>query len=185
MFIGSDWNKWDLHVHTPDSIVHDYKFSDQEKKWDEYIDALEKLPENIKVLGINDYWFLDGYKKVLEYKESGRLKNIELILPVVEVRLKEFVGSASLNKINYHIVFSNKLTVYEIETYFLNRIDIKANLDGNYVVFGHLCPDNFEKLGKEIERTTPEEKRKGLPSYKEIGFNNSTFAHKKSLITYM
>lgn len=174
MFIGSDWNKWDLHVHTPDSIVHDYKFSDQEKKWDEYIDALEKLPENIKVLGINDYWFLDGYKKVLEYKESGRLENIELILPVVEFRLKEFVGSASLNKINYHIVFSDKLTVHEIETYFLNRIDIKANLDGSDVAFGHLCPDNFEKLGKEIERTTPEEKRKGLPSYKEIGFNNFT-----------
>lgn len=174
MSIGSNWNKWDLHVHTPDSIINDYKFVEQEKKWDEYIDALENLPEDIKVLGINDYWFLDGYKKVLEYKESGRLENIELILPVVEVRLKEFVGNVSLNKINYHIIFSDKLTVYEIETYFLNRIDIKANLDGSDVAFGHLCPDNFEKLGKEIERTTPAEKRKGLPSHKEIGFNNFT-----------
>lgn len=174
MSIGSNWNKWDLHVHTPDSIVNDYKFVELEKKWDEYIDALENLPEDIKVLGINDYWFLDGYKKVLEYKERGRLENIELILPVVEVRLKEFVGNVSLNKINYHIIFSDKLTVYEIETYFLNRIDIKANLDGSDVAFGHLCPDNFEKLGKEIERTTPAEKRKGLPSHKEIGFNNFT-----------
>ena len=45
------------------------EFVEQEKKWDEYIDALENLPEDIKVLGINDYWFLDGYKKVLEYKD--------------------------------------------------------------------------------------------------------------------
>lgn len=174
MNIGSNWNKWDLHVHTPDSIVHDYKFVEQENKWDEYIDALEKLPSDIKVLGINDYWFLDGYKKVLEYKNTGRLENIELILPVVEVRLKEFVGNKSLNKINYHILFSNELTVNEIETHFLNRIDIKTNLDGNEMAFGHLCGDNFEKLGKEIERTTPENKRKGLPSHKEIGFNNFT-----------
>lgn len=171
---GSNWNKWDLHVHTPDSIVHDYKFKDEEKKWDEYIDSLEKLPEDIKVLGINDYWFIDGYKKVLKYKENGRLENIELILPVVEVRLKEFVGNTSLNKINYHIVFSDKLTAKEIETYFLNRIDIKANLDGIEIPFGHLNNDSFVRLGKEIERTTPEDKRKGLPSHKEIGFNNFT-----------
>jgi DNA repair protein SbcC/Rad50 len=174
MFIGSDWNKWDLHVHTPDSIVHDYRFTDQEKKWDEYISELEKLPENIKVLGINDYWFINGYKKVLEYKENGRLENIELILPVIEVRLKEFVGSKQLNKINYHIIFSNKLTATEIETHFLNRIDIKANLSGTELAFGHLCPDNFEQLGKEIEKTTPEEKKQGLPSHKELGFNNFT-----------
>ena len=74
MSIGSNWNKWDLHVHTPDSIVNDYKFVELEKKWDEYIDALENLPEDIKVLGINDYWFLDGYKKVLEYRATCKLQ---------------------------------------------------------------------------------------------------------------
>ena len=79
---GSQWRKWDLHVHTPESIVHEYKCGQNEDIWDKYIDALENLPSDIKVLGINDYLFLDGYKKVKEYKEKGRLNNIDLILPV-------------------------------------------------------------------------------------------------------
>ena len=37
-------------------------------------------------MGINDYLFIDGYRKVLEYREQGRLQNIELVLPVVEFR---------------------------------------------------------------------------------------------------
>ena len=115
---GSEWRKWDLHVHTPASIVHDYKKDTYDDVWERYFNELENLPSDIKVLGINDYWFLDGYKKVKEYKESGRLSNIDLILPVIEFRLRDFVGNNQLNKINYHIIFSDKLTVEEIEEEF-------------------------------------------------------------------
>jgi len=73
---GSEWRKWDLHVHTPFSIIHDYKSKeDKEDIFEQYITELEKLDSNIKILGINDYWFIDGYKKVLEFKKQGRLKN--------------------------------------------------------------------------------------------------------------
>ena len=44
-------------------------WSDNEEDWNEYITALEQLPSDIKVLGINDYLFIDGYKKVKEYKK--------------------------------------------------------------------------------------------------------------------
>ena len=81
---GSEWRIWDLHVHTPSSLKHNYTCTKEENIWDKYIEALEQLPKDIKVLGINDYLFIDGYKKVLEYKNKGRLKNIDLILPVIE-----------------------------------------------------------------------------------------------------
>ncbi len=174
MSIGSTWNKWDLHVHTPESIVQDYKFINQEKKWDEYINALEKLPPEIKVLGINDYWFLDGYKKVLEYKQSGRLQNIDLLLPVIELRLREFSGNKDLSKINYHIVFSDELTANDIENYFLSRIDMVVNLDGQEQSFGSLTKNNLEELGKKFKESTPEEKQKDLPSNIKVGFNHLT-----------
>ena len=67
---GSGWWKWDLHVHTPDSLVHSYGGPEA---WNKFIDALSKLPTAFKVLGINDYIFLDGYKKVLSAKAEGRL----------------------------------------------------------------------------------------------------------------
>ena len=60
---GSEWNKWDLHVHTPCSIIQDYG-GDTEEVWEKYITDLENLPKEFKVLGINDYIFLDGYKKI-------------------------------------------------------------------------------------------------------------------------
>ena len=66
---GSEWRKWDLHVHTPESIVEHYIGSNPEEKWELFINDLESLPEEFKVIGINDYLFLDGYRKVLDYKK--------------------------------------------------------------------------------------------------------------------
>lgn len=54
---GSEWRIWDLHVHTPFSLEHNYKCNPGEDVWDKYIDALEHLPTDIKVLGINDYLY--------------------------------------------------------------------------------------------------------------------------------
>jgi hypothetical protein len=84
---GSEWRKWDLHIHTPSSPVQEYG-TDDSVTWDKFITDLESLSPDIKAIGINDYLFLDGYRKVLEYKRNGRLSNIDLILPVIEFRLK-------------------------------------------------------------------------------------------------
>ncbi len=88
---GSEWRKWDLHIHTPaSSIVQEYG-ADNDKTWEWFIHDLESLPDEFKVIGINDYFFIDGYKKVLEYKKEGRSGNIDLILPVIEFRIDKFV----------------------------------------------------------------------------------------------
>jgi hypothetical protein len=102
---GSEWRKWDLHIHTPLSIYQNYG---GESKWDEFIDALEHLPSDVKVIGINDYYFIDGYEKVMQYKKQGRLSNIEKIFSVLEFRIDTF-GSGNennLQKINLHIIFN-------------------------------------------------------------------------------
>lgn len=68
---GAEWRKWDLHVHTPNSLVHHFK-GDTDQQWEQFITDLESLPEEFKVIGINDYLFIDGYRKVLEYRKHGR-----------------------------------------------------------------------------------------------------------------
>lgn len=65
---GSEWIKCDLHVHTPYSIINHYVDNKQVETWEKFIVDLENLPEEFKIIGINDYLFIDGYVKVLEYK---------------------------------------------------------------------------------------------------------------------
>ena len=69
MSIGSEWNKWDLHIHTPLSIVQ-YYGNNTEQLWERYIKDIENLPPEFKVLGINDYLFLDGYERLKKEKEQ-------------------------------------------------------------------------------------------------------------------
>jgi len=127
---GSEWRKWDLHVHTPFSIEQNYG---GESKFDKFIAELERLPQEVKVLGINDYYFIDGYEKVIEQKlTNNRLKNLEKIFPVLEFRIDTF-GSGNenkLQKVNLHILFnideSNyKNEIKSIKEEFLSQILIK------------------------------------------------------------
>ncbi|MDD2656663.1 MAG: hypothetical protein PHQ18_03810 [Patescibacteria group bacterium] len=178
---GSEWSKWDLHVHTPFSHTSEYAGATEEEKWESFIKGLETLPKDIKVIGINDYLFLDGYKEVLKYKDAGRLENIDLILPVVEFRLKEFVGHEQLKKINYHVIFAERsiLDLDKIEAQFLSCFRSSCNLDSNDVEGvtwgGVVTRESLIDLGNHIYETTPEDKRESDNPF-EIGFNNISYS---------
>jgi hypothetical protein len=47
---GSEWRKWDLHVHTPSSIYQKFGI-DNDTTWEKYISDLENLPAEFAVLG--------------------------------------------------------------------------------------------------------------------------------------
>jgi len=178
---GSEWRKWDLHIHTPFSHTSEYVGATQEEKWENFIKGLEAMPIDIKVIGINDYLFLDGYKKVLKYKKEGRLKNIDLILPVIEFRLKEFVGHEQLKKINYHIIFAEEdiLDADTIEAQFLSCFKSSCNLDVEEVNGttwgGVVTRESLVNFGKHIYEATPKNKRESENHF-EIGFNNISYS---------
>ena len=171
---GSEWRIWDLHIHTPFSLEHNYKCSPDKDIWEKYIDALEHLPDDIKVLGINDYLFIDGYRKILDYKEQGRLQNIDLILPVVEFRLSKFCGNEKFKRINYHIIFSNELTPEQIQQQFLNALTAHYTLspDCTQQWGGVISMDSIKDLGERIINSVPEDKRKHYGNPLREGFNN-------------
>ncbi len=105
---GSEWSIWDLHIHTPKSIVQCYG-GDTTEIWERFILALEALPSDVKAIGINDYYFIDGFEEVMKYKRQGRLANIEKIFPVIEFRIDTFSSAGStngFNKINLHVLFN-------------------------------------------------------------------------------
>jgi len=171
---GSEWRIWDLHVHTPLSIENNYGCANDEEGWNKYITALEQLPSDIKVLGINDYLFIDGYKKVKEYKDSGRLSNIELLLPVVEFRLSKFCGHRQFKRINFHVIFSNEVSSDVIQHQFLNALNSHYTLSSDCTQQWGGVPtmENLEDLGRRIINSVPEGQRKNYGSPLKEGFNN-------------
>ena len=126
---GSIWRKWDLHVHTPASLKNGYNGD-----WNRFIQELEELPVDFAVIGVNDYLFLDGYKKLKTEKQtSGRLKNIHALFPVVEFRIKKFAGVEfrDTTRVNLHIIFDPDLDASVIESQFLNTIQSAYTLAPN------------------------------------------------------
>ena len=174
---GSLWRKWDLHVHTPASIVHHYDGPDP---WPAFLDDLEHLPSEFKVLGINDYIFLDGYRRILQEREKGRLANIDLVLPVIELRLDKFGGSGDkLSRVNYHVIFSDSLSPDIIEQQFLNALPNKYVLSPEYDYLSATnkwaavpTRESLIDLGKLIIESSPAEERANYGAPLSEGFNN-------------
>ena len=125
---GSIWRKWDLHVHTPASYVNSFR------NWDSYIEKLNEVTtsKDIKVLGLTDYFSIDGYEKVTtQYQDQ--FENIELILPNIEFRLDNIVyrrGSQEPKRLNFHVIFSNKNAVQDIKSQFLGELHFYKSSGG-------------------------------------------------------
>ena len=182
---GSTWKKWDLHVHTPDSFYHNYPGT-YEEAWEAFLKDIESLPEVFKVIGINDYVLVDGYARVLKAKqEQGRLKNIDLILPVIELRLDKFGGvvqggkngnaPSSWSRINIHVIFD------QVDPEFIRQQFISAIAPSYRLIPGSsgegkwnsvISKQSIEDLGKAIIESVPEDKRGAYGSPLIEGFNN-------------
>jgi ABC-type lipoprotein export system ATPase subunit len=185
---GSTWKKWDLHVHTPSSLVHNYPGANQDEAWEAFLVDLEALPPEFKAIGINDYIFIDGYERARKAKlEQGRLSNIDLLLPVIELRLDKFAGvvkkekdgtysQSGWNRINLHVIFDT-MDPAVIQQQFLNAltpsyqlIPDSSDLKGKWK--GVITRDSLAGLGKMIVDSAPEDKKGDYGPHLREGFNN-------------
>lgn len=96
---GSEWNRWDPHIHTPGTINNDQFKGD----WAGYIRALNQATPAIRVLGVTDYYSLDSYREMRRRKVAGELPQADLLFPNVEARLDM---RADKQAINLHFLFS-------------------------------------------------------------------------------
>ena len=172
---GTEWRIWDLHVHTPASIVQEYG-GDNDEVWSKYLTELASLPEDIGIIGINDYWFLDGYRRVLDAWRSGRLPNLDAIFPVVEMRLDHFGGTeGKLSRVNLHVIFDPDLDPDVIQAQFLNALQPQLRLSPEHESLGWqgvITHESLADLGRKIKDSVPEDQLGKYGSDLREGFNN-------------
>lgn len=190
---GSEWHRWDFHVHTPYSILNngfcdDPSFSDNEKdnsNFDKYVVELFKraLENNIEAVGITDYFCIEGYKKIkqnyLDNKEwikSSELKqqfteeDIKKIsdiyfFPNVELRTDNFITSNRKNNaINIHLIFSDDISIDDIENNILTELKIGEEKLG-------LNIQNIERVGQNLKKEKDENGLDLLVGFKNITVN--------------
>lgn len=139
---GSRWHRWEPHIHAPGTI-----FNDQFKgptAWPDYIAGLEAATPAIRAIAVTDYYCTDTYQSVVrEMRENGRLSQVELVFPNVELRLD--VATVKSRWTNIHLLVSPEDPDHlaEIER-FLGRLRFEAH--GDYFACSR---DDLVKLGRK------------------------------------
>lgn len=121
---GSEWRRWDLHIHTPGTQKNDqFNGATSEEKWENfynYIDAYigdgSDPQKAICVVGITDYLSIDNYKKVIT--DERLPKSVKLVLPNVELRM---TPTGKDSPINIHCIFSPDI-VDQLEDRFFGEL---------------------------------------------------------------
>lgn len=180
---GSTWRKWDLHIHSPLSILNNQfpKASDGTPDWEPFLAALEAL--DIAVLGITDYFTIEGYKKLREFQRHGRLKNIHTILPNIEFRLDKIIASKKDGKqprrLNFHVIFSDEVDPKDIEEHFLHNLDFFfEGKPGEDDWKEKLKVSNLEALGRKLKEQHAPFRESGDSELK-IGAGQAVVSHEQ------
>jgi hypothetical protein len=93
---GSEWRRWDLHIHTPGTALND-QFGD----WEEYLAAIEAQTE-VRVLGVTDYLSITNYSRLMRFKAEGRIPDVDLLIPNIEFRIAPPTDRATA--VNIHLL---------------------------------------------------------------------------------
>lgn len=184
---GSEWRRWDLHIHTPGTQKNDlYEGKSIEEKWECYYEAIKKYVgdgkddrRNVTVIGVTDYLSIDNYKKIIS---DNRLpKSIQLVLPNVEMRI---IPIAAKKPINIHFIFEPSI-VNELEERFFGKIFFDNGTRKFTAARGELINLGISILGNANKE---EAYRKGIEQFvptmdgiKEV-FKNDPELREKTLI---
>lgn len=173
---GSEWQKSDLHIHTPFTAENDnFSGANDSEKWNNFIKKLEESGD-VGILGITDYYSIENYKKVKEFKDSGKLSNVSFLIPNVELRM---IPSTEDGKaINIHCIFNPEI-INDLNDRFFSKLEFHYDSRGFSAT-----KDSLISLGKKYKKDDNLDNdvayKEGVEQFK-ISFNNLSSIFKKDL----
>lgn len=101
---GSEWRKWDLHLHAPGTKQNDqFKVSDGGDVWDEYCRRLHA--SDVQVFGITDYFSADAYFAARQKYMERYHDSTKVLFPNIELRTNDVVNKEQ-EEVNIHLLFN-------------------------------------------------------------------------------
>lgn len=98
---GSEWHRWEPHIHAPGTILNN-QFGAADP-WGAYLTSLETLTPRIESIAVTEYYVTDTYEEFLKHKAAGRLPGVKLLFPNIELRLDV---AAKSGFVNIHLLVS-------------------------------------------------------------------------------
>lgn len=130
---GSEWRRWELHLHTPGTKKSDqYRGQNEKEKWDyfystisEYVGDGTNPLKTICAIAVTDYLSIDNYFRI---RNENRLPDcIKFVFPNVELRM---MPAAQKSPINIHCIFNPKITD-DLESRFFAKLQFSYK-DSSY-----------------------------------------------------
>lgn len=100
---GAEWRRWDLHVHTPASLLG---ASFKGIQWIDYMNALEEAVarHNIAVIGITDYMSIDGYEQVAALRNNSSHPKLASALLLPNIEFRSLPHTKTGQALNIHLI---------------------------------------------------------------------------------
>jgi energy-coupling factor transporter ATP-binding protein EcfA2 len=100
---GAEWRRWDLHVHTPASLLGTSFVGVQ---WDDYVDALEEAAQRhkIAVIGVTDYMSIDGYEKLRALQNDATKPRLPSVLLLPNIEFRSMPSTKTGQALNLHLL---------------------------------------------------------------------------------
>ena len=130
---GSEWRRWDLHVHTPHSVLNNGFGGDFKQYAKELFERA--IQREIAVIGVTDYFTIQGFRELREIQQDqqqlaellgddGAMAAREiLLLANVELRLSDVIKVGDQEpRVNLHVIFAEDISPDEIEGKFLHQL---------------------------------------------------------------
>lgn len=146
---GSEWRRWDFHLHTPFTKKNDLYSGNGDEKWAQfYADVISYIGDGsdpqrkIAAVGITDYFSIENYKKI---KADGILdKYIDFIFPNIELRCLPLKDGVMMN---VHLLI-NPSFVDKVDTVVLSNLKYKFST-------GEYCArkEDLIRYGKDLDST--------------------------------
>lgn len=145
---GSEWRRWDLHIHTPGTIKNDlFSGVTIDEKWDifysdvaAYISDGSDPAKCITVIGVTDYLSVANYNKII--RDNKLPSCVKLVLPNVEMRIQPIAADSP---VNMHFIFDPKI-VDSLESRFFSQISFSHG-GSNYSA----ARDQLIRFGKKLD----------------------------------
>ncbi|MCS3434026.1 TrlF family AAA-like ATPase [Klebsiella sp. BIGb0407] len=140
--IGSEWNKWDLHIHSPMTwLANVYKGKCDTES---YVRMLAE--QQLSLIGLTNYFYFQENELEIIREEIARQGLNITVLGNVEFRLDQQNKDEAF--INVHVLFSERLGTSKINE-ILSRLPLKLTDDSGKKVYA--CESSVHGSGHNVE----------------------------------